>query len=146
MKNNKNILIILCALVSVLIITIWFTKANKPSIQEQVSSIDLQAKCDTQAKKDFNQNWSSPSGGISDYNYKNHYNTQTGKCYILTSGVGAGGENYQLSDAFENGSYIALCSSYTVAPEMNSCDYPNSKKEKFDKVKFDNFVKPYMEN
>ncbi|MEI8130756.1 MAG: hypothetical protein WCG55_04615 [bacterium] len=135
----------------ILIIVILYLVLN-PSRQNTVSettstsSVDLEAKCSSQAEKVFANDWSNPSGGISNYTYKNHYDNKTGKCYIVVSGVGAGGENYRLSDAYEHGTYIALCSSYTVDSKMDSCDYPNSRSEKFDVNKFNNFIKPYMEN
>lgn len=113
---------------------------------QRVNNIDLEAKCATQAKKVYDENWSFCSGGICNYSYQNHYNSKDGKCYILVSGFGAGGQNYQLSDAFENGTYIALCDSYTAVPKLDSCDYPNARKQKFDIDAFNNFAKPYMNN
>ena len=148
---KQNWFKIIITIISIILIAILYSVLKQPqknTVSEVAdsSSIDLDAKCSTQAEKVFANDWSNPSGGISDYNYKNHYNSKTGKCYMVISGVGAGGANYQLSDAYEHGTYIALCSSYTVDSKMDSCDYPDSRSEKFDVNKFNNFFKPYMEN
>ena len=135
--QKKNIVLMPAVFLAVFLLSGCSNSSSTSLVQEE--------KCATQAKKVFDDNWSTCSGGICDYNYKNHYNSKTGKCYILVSGMGSGGQNYQLSDAFENGTNIALCSSYTAVPRLDSCDYPNSKKEKFDVDKFNNFVKSYME-
>lgn len=116
-----------------------------PRQQKQyMNNIDLQKKCDSEAKKIF--------AGIQrgansiNYTYKNHYINSLSRCYILIHGIGIGdvGLSDKLINAFADET-IANCESFTTAPEINFCSYNGSSGIKYDIDQFNNFVKPYME-
>lgn len=159
MKNSKNILIVLCVLVAILIIVLLSKKSDSQSIQpkpdtnlavnatnpvaENKTNSDLQTKCSIEAKKVFDT--FSPWRGVDTYTYKYHYNTN-GTCYVSINGYGEGGKEMVLLNANED-KIIAQCDYYDKTSSLNLCGYNslNLSKE-FNVDEFNKFIKPYMEN
>lgn len=112
-------------------------------------SLESQEKCAAQARKVFDTDFKAMPG--SEYRYQNHYNNKTNKCYILVRGTGTNGIDYELRDAYENGTTIAICSSETQNVNSQTditsafCRYNKSPFEKMDIKKFDNFAEQYMQ-
>ena len=105
--------------------------ANLISQQNNTTSIELQAKCTTQAQKtfnDFKENMTANLAG-GDFSQHNHYNPVLNKCFILISYLQTfglvnhdyGTEKEVLFDAFENKELAtATCSNN----EDGSCSTP----------------------
>ncbi len=80
-KQNR----ITTSIIIVLVVALGFVYFNK-QITKNVSDIDFQTKCATQAKSFFEYLVPEPKGlnlGDANTEYTNHYNSKLNKCFIL---------------------------------------------------------------
>lgn len=144
-KSNKITSVTLIFIFLVCIIFIWVK-----NYINQSSTINLQSKCSSQAKKVFDE---YTKGNAPDYfSYRNHYNLKLNKCYILISFIGNPGDGnessnqYKLMDAFENKNIMSCSMMYNASAKLEMlCDY-NGVTNWLNKDKFNTFIKQYMED
>lgn len=150
--------IITTSIIIVLVVALGFFYFNKQTTKN-VSDIDFQTKCATQAKSFF-EYYLSNLKDREGYEYSNHYNSNLNKCFVLLwrsfdlTGPVTVMNNTHLYDAVEKkeyGNYALVIRPGASSTEMFDCKmFPdgNQRNSKTCKTEeeFDAFIKPYVEN
>ncbi|HLJ15808.1 MAG TPA: hypothetical protein VKV15_15020 [Bryobacteraceae bacterium] len=120
------------------------------------SDYDLQAKCASDARAWFNENW-SPSKYTLFSNFTNHYNKTMNKCFIvvevhLNYSEGEWLNHVSLWDVYENSRYADfsedhirhLTPTFTVEERVDTCELGERKCASLNE--FNDLTRPYMSN